>query len=376
MARQSDFPPRWVAKALKTLFACAHYAAAAAAGYAAYVAAARLRGLHSAGQLLPPLVAAFEARHTLAGGHLAAAAAAAAALWALAALLWRRRAKQPIYLLDFECYRPEQECMVSYNKFVTGSRNAGFFDDAAMDFQTRILHKSGLSEETFFPPGLHLEPPEFDMNRARQEAEIVMFNSVADVLRKTGLTPRQIDVLAAIVLTNKRSERRRSKYELQHVVRVHMGADDAACVFQRPDHANCIGVELSKDLVSVAGRAMEINMTRLGPLVLPWPEKLMFAANWVARHVLRLRVPKYIPDFREAFDHFCLHAGGYGNTSSSTVWYSFGFVESVQGVRRGDIVWQIGFGSGFKCNSVVWRALQPIKAMHRVGGRSFKEPFL
>ena len=24
----------------------------------------------------------------------------------------------------------------------------------------------------------------------------------------------------------------------------------------------------------------------------------------------RLRVPRYIPDFREAFDHFCLHAGG------------------------------------------------------------------
>ena len=31
----------------------------------------------------------------------------------------------------------------------------------------------------------------------------------------------------------------------------------------------------------------------------------------------------------------------YGNTSSSTVWYSFGFVESVQGVRRGDVVWQV-----------------------------------
>lgn len=32
----------------------------------------------------------------------------------------------------------------------------------------------------------------------------------------------------------------------------------------------------------------------------------------------------------------------YGNTSSSTVWYSFGYIESVQGVRKGDIVWQVG----------------------------------
>jgi 3-ketoacyl-CoA synthase len=31
-----------------------------------------------------------------------------------------------------------------------------------------------------------------------------------------------------VLLTNKRSERRRSKYQLQHVVRVHLGSDDTA----------------------------------------------------------------------------------------------------------------------------------------------------
>lgn len=33
------------------------------------------------------------------------------------------------------------------------------------------------------------------MNWARQEAELVMFKAVDDLLRKTGLHPRQIDVL-------------------------------------------------------------------------------------------------------------------------------------------------------------------------------------
>ena len=33
---------------------------------------------------------------------------------------------------------------------------------------------------------------------------------------------------AAIMLTNKPSERARSKYSLEHVVRVHLGADDTA----------------------------------------------------------------------------------------------------------------------------------------------------
>ena len=33
---------------------------------------------------------------------------------------------------------------------------------------------------------------------------------------------------AAVVLTNRPRERGRAKYELQHIVRVHLGADDAA----------------------------------------------------------------------------------------------------------------------------------------------------
>ena len=54
----------------------------------------------------------------------------------------------------------------------------------------------------------------------------------------------------------------------------------------------------------------------------------------------------------------------YGNTSSATVWYSLAYIESVQGVRKGDVVWQVGFGSGFKCNSAVWTAARDIHTTH------------
>jgi len=373
---------------------------------------------------------------------------------------------------------------VGYKAFMDGSTECGGFNADALDFQEKILYKSALSEDTFFPAGLHMDPPRASMALAREEAELVMFSAVADLLKRTRLHPRQIDVLvvncslfnptpslsamiinhfkmrtdiesynlggmgcsagiisiglarkllgslgrggyalvvstenitqnwyrgnersmlipntifrmgaAAIMLTNKGTERRRSLYELQHLVRVHLGADNAAyrCVFQHADDAGVIGVELNRDLVKVAARAMEVNLTRLGPLVLPWGEKLAFAANWVARKGLKMPVAPYVPDFRKAFDHFCLHAGGrgvveglsaqlglddrqmapsantlywYGNTSSSTVWYSFGFVESAQGVKRGGKVWQIGFGSGFKCNSAVWKALKTVKREH------------
>lgn len=90
-------------------------------------------------------------------------------------------------------------------------------------------------------------------------------------------------------------------------------AEEAAalcrCVYQHPDSTGKIGVELSRDLVKVAGKALTHNLTKLGPKVLPWSEKLLYAANWVARKVAPGKWQEYVPDFKEAFDHFCLHAG-------------------------------------------------------------------
>ena len=47
--------------------------------------------------------------------------------------------------------------------------------------------------------------------------------------------------------------------------------------------------------------------------------------------------------------------------------YVLGFMEHQGLVRRGDRVWQIGFGSGFKCNSAVWKALNTVRGGGRPG---------
>ncbi|KAK9182705.1 hypothetical protein WN944_025851 [Citrus x changshan-huyou] len=170
---------------------------------------------------------------------------------------------------------------------------------------------------------------------------------------------------AAILLSNRSSDRRRSKYQLIHTFRTHKGADDRCynCILQREDDTKRVGVSLSKDLMAVAGEALMTNITTLAPLVLPMSEKLLFFATLVAKKVFKMKIEPYIPDFKLAFEHFCIHAGGrgvFGNTSSSSAWYGLAYSEAKGRMRKGDRTWQIAFGSGFKCNSAVWQALRTI----------------
>jgi 3-ketoacyl-CoA synthase len=202
---------------------------------------------------------------------------------------------------------------------------------------------------------------------------------------------------AAAVLSNRRADKCRARYVLSHLVRTHAGADAGAyeCVVQREDAAGTVGVHLSKSLVSVAGRALTANITRLAPRVLPWGQQARFVLNALRRRAARdkkSRPPPFMPDFTTAFEHFCVHTGGrgvldelekqlglppaamapsratlarYGNTSSSSIWYTLAGIEaSDAGVRRGDRVWQVAFGSGFKCNSAVWTALRSGRTVH------------
>ncbi|XP_074576574.1 3-ketoacyl-CoA synthase 11-like [Curcuma longa] len=194
---------------------------------------------------------------------------------------------------------------------------------------------------------------------------------------------------AAILLSNKRSERWRSKYQLVHTVRTHKGSDDKcfSCVTQEEDENGKVGVSLSKDLMAVAGDALKTNITTLGPLVLPTSEQLIFLATLVAKKLFKMKIRPYIPDFKLAFEHFCIHAGGravldeieknlqlsdwhmepsrmtlyrFGNTSSSSLWYELAYSEGKGRIKRKDRIWQIAFGSGFKCNSAVWKALRAV----------------
>ncbi|KAK7380764.1 hypothetical protein VNO78_33283 [Psophocarpus tetragonolobus] len=195
---------------------------------------------------------------------------------------------------------------------------------------------------------------------------------------------------SAALLSSHPSDRCRSKYELFHTLRTHVGADDNSykCVFQEEDDENKVGVSLSKELMNVARDALKVHITSLGPVVLPLSEKLKFVVNLIERRVLKTKLESYMPNFTLAFKHFCIHTGGravldrmqkslgledwymepsrmtlyrFGNTSSSSVWYELAYCEAKGRIKKGDRVWQMAFGSGFKCNTAVWVALRSIE---------------
>lgn len=195
---------------------------------------------------------------------------------------------------------------------------------------------------------------------------------------------------SAVLLSNNPAHRSRARYVLKHTVRTHVGADDLAydAIFQMEDKCGIRGVKLSKNIMDVAGGALKKNVTTLAPLVFPLTEHIKFAFHLLRKKVFHVpNLPPYIPDFHRAFDHFCIHTGGravidvmqdalklsdhdiqpsrytlnrYGNTSAASVWYELKFVEDDGRMRRGHRVWQIAFGSGFKCNSAVWECLQDV----------------
>ncbi|EAZ12187.1 hypothetical protein OsJ_02069 [Oryza sativa Japonica Group] len=195
---------------------------------------------------------------------------------------------------------------------------------------------------------------------------------------------------AAMILSNSPDH---ARFRLGRVVRTVTAARDSdyRCVFQEEDEQGNTGIRLSKDLATTAGHALKSNIAAFGPLVLPASEQLLVAISFLKRKLKQLsghagKVRLYRPDFRTAFEHFCIHAGGrgvidevqhglglsdddveasrmtlhrFGNTSSSSVLYELAYLEAKGRMKRGDRVWMISFGAGFDCNSVAWECVKP-----------------
>eukprot|EP00877_Chromochloris_zofingiensis_P000734 jgi/Chrzof1/10661/Cz05g07110.t1_LCKAS6[v5.2] len=408
---------------------------------------------------------------------------------------WLLTAKRKVYLLDFAVHRHADSWSFPRSNLRALAKATGKFSDEDIDFQEKMIFRTGLGDETGVVPAIQSgDTSNCTMEAARDEFAATCLATVQDLLDKTGVKASQINFVitnsslfnptpslsatimnhfkmssstinyslggmgcsagviaidlarkmlelhpnsyalvvshenitnnyyagkdksmlipnclfrsngSAVLLTNKLKDTRRAKYQLQHVVRTNMAADDMAfgCVIQTEDDERVVGVRLQKELLTVGPRAVKANMTALGPLVLPYSELLLTGGNMLLRKLVSGNkaamkyIPSswlvpYVPDFTKAFQHVCLHTGGrgvidalqkqqnmskqmveasratlyqYGNVSSTSIWYELAYIESQMGMKRGDKTWQLAFGSGFKVNSAVWSANKYIKESH------------
>ncbi|KAK6944626.1 3-Oxoacyl-[acyl-carrier-protein (ACP)] synthase III, C-terminal [Dillenia turbinata] len=385
-------------------------------------------------------------------------------------------APQTIYLLDFACYRPPDDLKISKEKFIKLARKSGIIDDAAIEFQQRVLKSSGIGDETYLPKAVFRPGYKINLKDGREEAAMVMFGAVDNLLAATNVRPKDIRILvvncgmlnttpslsamvinhyklrqdiqsfnlggmgcaagviaidlasdllnaypgsyalvvsteivsaawytgkerdmlfsncffrmgaAAMLLSSHFLDRWHAKYELKQVVRTHKGMDEKSyrSIHLKEDEEGKQGLSISKDVIEVGGHALKANITTLGPLVLPISEQLHFFTTLL----FEKKTKPYIPNYKLAFEHVCILSSSkkvldeiqknlelpeeymeasrktlerFGNTSSSSVWYELAYLEARGKIKRGDRVWQIAFGSGFKCNSAVWRALRNVR---------------
>ncbi|GLT67118.1 hypothetical protein SLA2020_394480 [Shorea laevis] len=199
-----------------------------------------------------------------------------------------------------------------------------------------------------------------------------------------------------ILLTNNRTLKHRAMFKLKCLVRTHHGARDESygCCTQKEDEQGRVGFFLAKNLPKAATRAFVDNLRQISPKILPVRELLRFLVvtllrQYSHRHgsATKGALTKSVINFKTGVDHFCIHTGGkavidgigmsldltehdleparmtlhrFGNTSASSLWYVLAYMEAKKRLKKGDRIFMISFGAGFKCNSCLWEVTRDL----------------
>ncbi|XBI07238.1 hypothetical protein VPH35_135168 [Triticum aestivum] len=363
-------------------------------------------------------------------------------------LLYLMSRSRTVYIVDYACFRPDSNYRTSKAAWIENIHHSWSYDDSGhLRFLTRISERSGLGDDTYLPGLPPSYPTILFEARAEAELSILttidelllktsidldaiailivncsLFNptpSLADMIMRrykhrdhiynvqlsgmgcsagliaVGLAKDLLqnapsnahalvvstEILTGAYYTGGKREMQltdmlfrmggsavllstsstRACFELAHVIRKSTSSEDGAyrCVFYEEDMTR-------EFLVSI------------------YPRALLHFYSFISRKVLNGTTKSYVPDFRKAFDHLCIHAGGravidavqrslclldehvepsrmtlhkFGNTSSSSVWYELAYSEAKGRMRKGGRVGMIGFGSGYKCNSAVLKCI-------------------
>ncbi|KAL0343344.1 UNVERIFIED_CONTAM: 3-ketoacyl-CoA synthase 6 [Sesamum angustifolium] len=349
-----------------------------------------------------------------------------------------------IYLVDFSCSKAPVSCRAPFSMFMEHSRLIHKGNTKSVDFQMRILERSGLGEETCVPPAMHYIPPTPTTEAARDEAEAMIFSAIDSLMEKTRIRPKDIDILivncslfsptpslSAMVVNKYKLRSNIKSFNLsgmgcsaglisidlaRDLLQVHHNSYAlviSAEILTSPNYykgseramllANCLfrmgGAAIllsnkwqdrarakyklvrtnSQKPVKVIAGEPEIQHHIHRPLVLPASEQLLFLFTLIGRKMFKSKWKPYIPDFKQAFEHFCIHAGGravidelqknlqlsaeHVEASRMTL-HRFGthrhlrsgmkmsYIEAKGEMKKGDRVWQISGVLDSKCQTV------------------------
>ena len=184
---------------------------------------------------------------------------------------------------------------------------------------------------------------------------------------------------SALVLSNRRRDGWRAKYELQRPIVRTLAAGDAS--------AQTVTDE-------AAGDAVQQHLAAFASSVAPVSAHLRFVVSSVLSKVppSHALVP-VAPDLNAAFDTLCVNAGSSAqldefaaqlqlvgvallpaeaehrcsDAGASSFWSTLAGIEGSRGVRRGERVWQLESSGTGECDSAMWRALRSVDAAGAAG---------
>ena len=81
-----------------------------------------------------------------------------------------------VYIVDFSCYLPPDSLQVPNANFIEQCEASNIFDQESINFQVKILERSGIGFETCMPIAVHEIPPNSSFYKAQEETEMVVHN--------------------------------------------------------------------------------------------------------------------------------------------------------------------------------------------------------
>ncbi|CAH9067201.1 unnamed protein product, partial [Cuscuta europaea] len=187
-----------------------------------------------------------------------------------------------IYLVDYACYKAPVSFRAPFSAFMEHSRLNLKDNPKSVEFQMRILERSGLGEETCLPPAIHYIPPKPTMDAARGEAEMVIFSAIDSLMKKTGLKPKDIDILivncSLFSPTPSLSAMVVNKYKLRSNIKSY-NLSGMGC------SAGLISIDLARDLLQVHpnSNALVVSTEIITPNYYQGSERAMLLPNCLFR---------------------------------------------------------------------------------------------